>query len=110
MVLPGVSTRTMSLKTDTRSAGIRRSQAVVSRVVADEAIVVPIRRGAADMDSIFTFNETGTRLWAMIEENQDVAVMAAHLQTEFGISAEQAEADTRQFLAELTDAGLVDKG
>ncbi len=99
----------MLVKADTRSAGIRRSQAVVSRVVADEAIVVPIRRGAADMDSIFTFNETGTRLWAMIEENQDPSTMAAHLRTEYGLSAEQAEADTRQFLAELTDAGLVDK-
>lgn len=81
----------------------------MSRVVAEEAIVVPIRRGAADMDSIFTFNETGTKLWAMIEENQDPSVMAAHLQTEYGLSAEQAEADTRQFLAELIDAGLVDK-
>jgi predicted nucleic acid-binding protein len=99
----------MSIKTDTRSAGVRRSQAVVSRVVADEAIVVPIRRGAADMDSIFTFNETGTKLWAMIEESQDPSVMAAHLRSEYGLSAEQAEADTRQFLAELTDAWLVDK-
>jgi len=99
----------MSIKTDTRTAGIRRSQAVVSRVVADEAIVVPIRRGAADMDSIFTFNETGTKLWAMIEESQDPSVMAARLRSEYGLSAEQAEADTRQFLAELTDAGLVDK-
>ena len=79
-------------------------------MVADEAIVVPIRRGAADMDSIFTFNETGTKLWAMIEENQDPSVMVAHLQTEYGLSAEQAAADTRQFLADLTDAGLVDKG
>ena len=79
-------------------------------MVAEEAIVVPIRRGAADMDSIFTFNEAGTKLWAMIEENQDASVMVAHLQSEYGLSAEQAEADTRQFLAELTDAGLVDKG
>jgi Coenzyme PQQ synthesis protein D (PqqD) len=100
----------MSVKANARSAGVRRSQAVVSRVVADEAIVVPIRRGAADMDSIFTFNETGTKLWAMIEENQDPSVMVAHLRTEYGLSAEQAEADTRQFLADLTDAGLVDRG
>ena len=79
-------------------------------MVADEAIVVPIRRGAADMDSIFTFNETGTKLWAMIEESQDPSVMAAHLRSEYGLSAEQAEADTRQFLADLTDAGLVERG
>lgn len=90
-------------------AGIRRSQSVVSRVVADEAIVVPIRRGAADMDSIFTFNETGTRLWAMIEANQSASDLAAHLQAEYGLSAETAAADIQQFLADLTDAGLVDR-
>ena len=91
-------------------AGIRRSHSVVSRVVADEAIVVPICRGAADMDSIFTFNETGTKLWAMIEANQSVSDLAAHLQAEYGLSAEKAAADIQQFLADLTDAGLIDRG
>jgi hypothetical protein len=99
----------MSATTENRGTGIRRSQAVVSRVVADEAIVVPIRRGAADMDSIYTFNEVGTRLWAMIEENQSAADLAAHLEVEYGLSAEKATADTRQFLADLIDAGLIDR-
>jgi coenzyme PQQ synthesis protein D (PqqD) len=89
--------------------GIQRSGNVVSRVVADEAIVVPIRRGAADMDSIYTFNETGTRLWAMIEERRNPAELAAHLESEYGISAEKAAADTDRFLADLTEAGLIER-
>ena len=93
----------------TSEAGIRRSTSVVSRVVADEAIVVPIRRGAADMDSIFTFNETGTKLWAMVEESQSASEMAAHLQAEYGLTAEEAAADTDRFLADLTDAGLIER-
>jgi hypothetical protein len=55
---------------------VRRSSNVVSRVVADEAIVVPIRRGAADLDSIYTFNESGTKLWSMIETGLDAAALA----------------------------------
>ena len=89
---------------------IRRSPAVVSRVVADEAIVVPIRRGAADMDFIFTFNEAGTRLWALIEANQNSSDLAAHLVAEYGLSAEKAAEDTQKFLADLIDAGLIDNG
>lgn len=99
----------MSSSTRNSTGGLRRSKAVVSRVVADEAIVVPIRRGAADMDSIFTFNETGTRLWAMIENNQSASDLATHLQAEYGLSAEKAAADTEQFLADLVDAGLIDR-
>jgi Coenzyme PQQ synthesis protein D (PqqD) len=99
----------MSVLTQIPGRTIQRSPNVVSRVVADEAIVVPIRRGAADMDSIFTFNETGTTLWAMIEAKRNAAELAAHLQTEYGLSAEQAAADIEKFLADLSEAGLVDR-
>jgi hypothetical protein len=98
----------MSLLTQVPSRCIQRSRNVVSRVVASEAIVVPIRRGAADMDSIYTFNETGTKLWAMIEENQNAADLAAHLELEYGLTAEKAAEDIRRFLAELSEAGLIE--
>jgi Coenzyme PQQ synthesis protein D (PqqD) len=88
--------------------GVRRSRNIVSRVVADEAIVVPIRRGAADMDSIYTFNETGTMLWAMIEENRSAADMVRYLELEYGLSPEQAQADMEKFVAELNEAGLIE--
>jgi Coenzyme PQQ synthesis protein D (PqqD) len=87
---------------------VRRSRNIVSRVVADEAIVVPIRRGAADMDSIYTFNETGTMLWAMIEQSRSAADMVRYLESEYGLSAEQAHADMKKFVAELNEAGLIE--
>jgi Coenzyme PQQ synthesis protein D (PqqD) len=88
---------------------ITKSANVVSRVVADEAIVVPIRRGAADMDSIYTFNGTGTALWKMIEENRSAAEMGEYLQQEYGLTAEQATADAAVFIEELATAGLIDR-
>lgn len=88
---------------------IRKSSNVVSRVVADEAIVVPIRRGVADMDSIFTFNEAGTTLWNMIEANCSAAEMSEFLRKEYGLTAERAAADTERFIADLATAGLIDK-
>jgi len=87
---------------------IQRSPSVVSLVVAGEAIVVPIRRGAADMDAIYTFNETGSLLWAQIENGLTAAQLAAHLESEYEISAEDAMADTEKFLAELAEAGLIE--
>lgn len=87
---------------------IQRSPNVVSRVVADEAIVVPIRRGAADMDSIYTFNTTGSTLWALIEKGKTVGQLSEYLRAEYGISQEQAAADTENFLAELREAGLIE--
>ena len=42
----------MSATTQNPSTGIRRSQAVVSRVVADEAIVVPIPEGTTQIQQL----------------------------------------------------------
>jgi hypothetical protein len=86
----------------------QKSRNVVSRIVANEAMVVPIRGGAEPGGSVYTFNESGTTIWALIEAGRSAAEVAAHLQSEYGISAKQAAADTTEFLAELADEGLIE--
>ena len=66
---------------------------MVSGIVAGEAIVVPIRRGAAKMDSIYTFNESGAMLWSMIERGRTFADLIVGLESEYGLSIEEATAD-----------------
>lgn len=93
---------------ETAAARLRRSSNVVSRVVADEAIVVPIRRGVADLNSIYTFNESGTQLWSLIENGLDPAELVSYLQSEYGLCREQAVSDAEAFLQELQAEGLVE--
>lgn len=88
---------------------IRSSRNVVSRVVADEALVVPIRGGAGDLDSIYSFNDSGTKLWVMIEEGRSAAELAEYLETSYGITADQARTDAENFLAELSGEGLIEQ-
>ncbi|MGH7838637.1 MAG: PqqD family protein, partial [Candidatus Binataceae bacterium] len=66
------------------------------------------RRGAADLDSIYTFNESGTKLWGVIEAGGSVAELAVFLQAEYGITAEHASGDAEVFLSDLTGEGLVE--
>lgn len=98
----------MAVLGDTAATRLRRSSNVVSRVVADEAIVVPIRRGVADLNSIYTFNESGTLLWSLIEKGLDPAQLVSHLQSHYGLSAEQASVDAVAFLEELSAEGLIE--
>ncbi len=60
------------------------------------------------MDSIFTFNETGTKLWSLIAEGQSPAKLAAHLEAEYGLTPQQAADDAAAFLGELQQEGLVE--
>jgi len=97
----------MPIPVQEASGGFRRSPEVVSRTVAGEAVVVPIRRGAGDLDSIYTFNESGTKLWAKIEAGCSAAGLAAYLQAEYGLGQEEATRDAESFLKELASEGLI---
>lgn len=88
---------------------IRTSRNVVSRVVADEAVVIPIRGGAGDLDSIYTFNDAGTKLWGMLAEGRSAAELAEYLETSYGISADRARVDAENFVAELSGEGLIEQ-
>jgi hypothetical protein len=98
----------MAVLGDLAAQRVRRSSNVVSRVVADEAIVVPIRRGAGDLDSIYTFNESGTKLWSLIERGLDPAALASYLQAEYGLTPAEALSDAEAFVNDLTQEGLVE--
>ncbi len=87
--------------------GVHGTRCIVARVAEDETIVVPIDRGAENRDSIYTFNESGAKLWALIQEGRGTAELAASLQSEYGLSAAQAAADAKEFLAELAGEGLI---
>ncbi|MFZ3214995.1 MAG: PqqD family protein [Candidatus Acidiferrales bacterium] len=98
----------MSFLGESPAVRLRRSANVVSRVVADEAIVVPIRRGAADLNSIYTFNESGTKLWSLLEKGLDASALASYLQSEYGLTQARAISDAQAFISDLTQEGLVE--
>ena len=52
---------------------IRRKRQLVCRVVAEQAVAVPIGGDPADQGSVYTFNESGTTLWTMIEAGGSIA-------------------------------------
>ena len=39
----------------------------VTREIAGETIIVPIRSHVADLDSIYTLNEVGTLIWSLVD-------------------------------------------
>lgn len=84
-----------------------RNPDVVSRNVAGETVVVPICRGVADLDAIYTFNGVGTQLWMLLKENRTERELSAFVEQRFAIGPEQAQLDVRSFLAELQEVDLV---
>ena len=50
----------------------QKDQAVVSRKIADEVILVPIRKNVGDLESIYNLDEVGARIWELIDGKKKI--------------------------------------
>jgi hypothetical protein len=89
---------------------IKRNADFVSREVADEMVLVPVTRDAADLVGIFTLNEVGAFIWGLLEEETTEDAVAAAICEEFEVSPEQAREDLSEFLAQLDEIGALLRG
>ena len=85
-----------------------RSQSVVSRVVAGETLIVPIRAKVGDLASIYSFNGTGSLIWKLLESAKTVTELAAAVAREYEVDPAQAERDVEEFVGEMKAVGLVE--
>ena len=85
----------------------QRSQAVASRQIAGETLVVPIRGKVGDLASIYSFNESGSLLWVALEHPQSLECLASLLCQSFEVGWDDARRDANTFIQEMQAAGLL---
>ena len=79
----------------------------MSRKIAGEYILVPIRQSAGDLDSIYTMNAVGGRIWELLDGQRSVSDLKDIIVEEFDVSLEEAEEDIKTFLDQLTSMNVV---
>ncbi|MCK4529156.1 PqqD family protein [candidate division WOR-3 bacterium] len=80
-----------------------KSDSIVSRKIADEFILVPIRQNVGDLESIYTLNETAARIWELIDGKIKVEEIKEKIVEEFEVTPEEAEKDIREHLLQLEE-------
>jgi hypothetical protein len=85
-----------------------RSHAVVSRCVAGETLIVPVRGKVGDLASIYSFNETGSLIWELLATPTTLFEVVSTITREFDVTREQAESDALRFVREMLLVGLVE--
>lgn len=75
---------------------------VISQIIEGEAIVINLENG-----SYFTFNGSGSDVWAGVESGADPRAIAAHLQARYGIGADVSTMAVHDFLQVLHAEQLV---
>lgn len=89
--------------------GVRfiRNQEVVARKIQGELIIVPIRSGVGDLNSLYSLNSVGSVLWDFMTEEHTVGEMVKRVCNEFEVTKSQAQKDIESFLESLLEEKLV---
>ena len=85
-----------------------RSRSVVSRRVAGETLIVPVRGKVGDLASIYSFNEVGSLVWELLEVPRGVSELASAVEREYNVDPSQAQQDVSKFLNDMMLVGLVE--
>jgi hypothetical protein len=73
----------------------------VTREVGNELIVVPLSANVAQMNELFTLNETAKVIWENLNEGTDMSTLIQTITDTFDIDRHTAEKDIAVFLQTL---------
>ncbi len=84
-----------------------KEKELVTRDVAGERIIVPIKSHVGDLEGVYTLNELGAMLWQLINGQTTARELAEAVRNEYDVGSAEAEKDVVDFLRSLEDAGLI---
>lgn len=81
---------------------LSKSASIVTRKTGDEYILVPVANDIADMNSIYTLNETGAFIWEHIDGKANLEDIIFALTLEYEIDRVTAESDVMDFIENMS--------
>jgi hypothetical protein len=84
-----------------------RDPALVTRDIAGEQILVPVRQPPGEEATIYALNDVSAFIWAHIDGHTSVSEIRDAVVAEFDVGREQAEADLVDFLQQLEQIGAL---
>jgi hypothetical protein len=80
---------------------------LMTRNIAGETLIVPVRNRIGDLNSIYTLNEVGARVWQMIDGHARVNQIAEAISAEYDVTMDEAAGDIVELLESMASAGLI---
>jgi len=84
-----------------------RNSDVISRKIAGELFLVPVKGKIADMENIFALTAVAEYIWDRLDGRKSLNEILNNVVDRFDVEQEQAESDIREFIMELMGAGLI---
>lgn len=80
---------------------------LMARNIGGETLIVPIRNSIGDLNSIYTLNEVGARIWQLLDGRTSVNQIVGTISREYDVAATEAATDVVELLDSMAEAGLI---
>jgi hypothetical protein len=87
----------------------QKKEDIVTRSIADETLLVPIRSQMADMQRIFALNPVAEYIWQQLDGKQKLENILAGITSNFNVEKVQAESDLQEFILQLIKEGIIEE-
>jgi hypothetical protein len=77
------------------------SPSIVTRKTGTEYVLVPIANNIADMNSVYTLNDTGAFIWDLIDGKKSMKDLIRAVVAEYETDYDTAAADVNSFIADM---------
>jgi hypothetical protein len=84
-----------------------RDPDVIAREIAGERILVPVRKQATDMAAIYVLNETGARVWGLLDGMRSLADVETAMSNDYDAPEETIRADLIDLVGQLQMLGML---
>jgi methyltransferase-like protein len=75
---------------------------IVTRKTGNEYILVPVANNIADMNSVYTLNETGAFIWEQFDGKRSLKEIIDSLVEEYDVDYDSASKDVAEFVDNMT--------
>ncbi|MCM8774081.1 MAG: PqqD family protein [Candidatus Omnitrophica bacterium] len=82
---------------------LRKNPNMVTRVIEDETILLPIYRSSNEINCIYTLNKSASRVWELINGKRTIAQIKKQILKEFDSTAEEVEKEMNNLLKDLLE-------
>ncbi len=80
---------------------IDKQKNIISKKINNEYLLVPLTGNIANMNSLFTLNETAAFLWEKIDGEKNIRQLAQEIVKEYNVEMEEAYSDAEIFIRKI---------
>ena len=83
------------------TAVLRKNPDMVTRVIDDETILLPVYKTSKDINCIYTLNKVASRIWELIDGKKTLKQIRQTALKEFSATPQEVDKQMQRFVKEL---------